>query len=80
MTTANLANFLIWCAVVNYAILIVWFVVLVAGKGKIHKIHSRWFQLTNEQFDGYMYQGMAVYKILVLVFNVAPFIALKIIG
>jgi len=80
MTTASIANFFLWCAIVNYTILIVWFVAMVAARDTIYKLHSRWFKLTEERFDGFMYLGMAIYKILVLVLNVAPFIALKIIG
>ncbi len=80
MTTATLANFLFWCAVVNYVILIVWFVAMLAAHDFVYKLHSRWFRLTEESFDGYMYISMAIYKILVLVLNVAPFIALKIIA
>jgi hypothetical protein len=80
MTTATLANFLLWCAVVNYVILIVWFVAMLAAHDFVYKLHSRWFNLTEATFDGYMYLSMAIYKILVLVLNVVPFIALKIIG
>ncbi len=80
MTTATLANFLLWCAIVNYAILIIWFAAMIVARDAIYKLHSRWFNLTDERFDAFMYLGMAIYKILVLVLNVAPFIALKIIG
>ena len=80
MTTTTLANFLLWCAIVNYVILIVWFVAMLTARDAIYKLHTKWFRLSEEAFDGYMYLGMAIYKILVLVLNVAPFIALKLIG
>ena len=80
MTTSTLANFFLWCAIVNYAILIIWFAAMLVARDAIYKLHSRWFRLSEERFDGFMYLGMAIYKILVLVLNVAPFIALKIIG
>lgn len=73
-----LKSFLLWSTLINYGILVLWFVVLIAARDTIYKLHSRWFRLTDEKFDGFMYLGMAIYKILVLVFNLVPFIALKI--
>jgi hypothetical protein len=44
------------------------------------RLHGRWFRLSEEHFDAIHYAGMAVYKIGVLLFNLAPYFALVIIG
>jgi len=39
-------------------------------------LHTRWFKLSVETFDAIHYAGMSVYKIGVLLLNLAPFAAL----
>jgi len=75
-----LGNFLLWCTILNYLILIVWFVAFTVAHEWMYKMHGRWFRLTNEQFDAIHYGGMAVYKIGVLLLNLAPLIALHIVA
>jgi hypothetical protein len=50
------------------------------GHAWLFRLHGRWFQLSEERFDAIHYTGMAVYKIGVLLFNLAPYVALVIIG
>jgi len=79
MTLNQWSGFFIWCTVINYGILMVWFVAILTCKGKIHRLHSKWFKLSDEQFDLVHYAGISVYKILVLVFCLVPAIVLKLI-
>ena len=73
-------GFLLWCLIANYVVLIVWFLVFVFWRKWLIKLHTRWFNLTPESFDIVHYGGMAVYKIGILLFNLAPFVALCIIS
>jgi hypothetical protein len=76
MTIYTLGNFLLWCTVLNYVILILWFVVFCLAHEWMFKLHTRWFRLTATQFDAIHYGGMSVYKIGILLLNLAPLIAL----
>jgi hypothetical protein len=76
MTAGTLRRMLIWCAVINYGILIIWFVAFVLAHGWMYELHSRWFRISIEQFDAIHYAGMAIYKVGILLFNVVPFLAL----
>jgi len=68
-----------WCAVINYVILILWFVVFFSAHDWLHDLHSRFgFRLSNEQFDMAHYLGMAIYKIGIMMFNLVPYLALRI--
>ena len=69
-------HILILCTLINYAILIIWFVVFKFAHAWIYGIHSRWFNISVETFDTLNYALMGVYKIGVLLFNVVPLIAL----
>ena len=70
---------LLWCAVINYGILLVWFVFFVLAHDWMYLLHSRWFRLSVEQFDMLHYAGMSVFKLGILLLNVIPWIALHIV-
>ena len=80
MSVTARIDFLVWCLVVNYVILLWWFGVFVFARGWMYRLHSRWFRISEERFDAIHYAGMAVYKIGVLLFNLAPLIALLIMS
>jgi len=80
MSLERTRNFLIWCTVINYAILLVWFLVFALAHDWMRRLHGRWFRLSDEQFDSLHYAGMTIYKIAILMFNLVPFVVLSIIG
>lgn len=70
---------LLWCAVINYVLLLIWFVLYVGLHGWLHRLWGRWFRLTAEQFDMLNFAGMALYKVGILLFNLVPFVVLYIV-
>lgn len=80
MNMMQLSDFLLYSLLINYGILIIWFVVFVFAKEWMKRLHGQWFKLSDQQFDAVHYGGMAVYKIGVLLFNLVPFIALKMLS
>ena len=72
--------FLLWCLVINYGILILWFLAFCFAHIWMLRLHGRWFHLSEERFDSVHYAGMALYKVGILLFNLAPYIALVILG
>jgi hypothetical protein len=67
---------LLWCAALNYAVLILWFLLYVLLRSWLHGIWSGWFQMTAAQFDVLNYAGMALYKVGILLLNITPLLAL----
>ena len=80
MSIETAREFLLWCTVINYGVLLWWFFVFRFAHGWIHRLHGRWFRLSVEQFDAIHYGGMAVYKVGVLLFNLVPLLALLIVA
>jgi len=80
MTIEGTRNFLLWCTVINYVVLLVWFLVFVFARDWIQGIHGRWFRLSREQFDALHYAGMSIFKIGILLFNLVPLVVLSILG
>lgn len=78
MTTDVLCTFLLWCTLINYGLLLVWFAVFALAHDWLYRFHGRWFRLQVEQFDAVHYAGMAVFKIGVILFNLTPLISLYI--
>ena len=79
MTITALRDFFFWCAIVNYGILFLWFLAFTYAHDSLYRLHAKWFKLSVANFDALHYSGMALYKICVLVFNAAPYIAVRMI-
>jgi len=71
---------LLWCTILNYGVLFVWWLCFLLAHDWMHGWHSQWFHLSREQFDAVHYAGMALYKIGILLFNLVPYIALRLVG
>lgn len=76
MDLAHLQSFLGWCTVINYGFLLVWFFVLLLASNWIIGIHSRWFDMEPASVRVEHYHLMGQFKLLILVFNFAPWLAL----
>jgi hypothetical protein len=72
-------SFFLWCSIINYGSLLLWFGLAWAGRDWLYRLWSRWFPLPREQFDVLNLAGMILYKIGVLLFNIVPCIALYLI-
>ena len=78
MSIDNLRRVLLWCTVINYLIILIWFVVFVLAHDWLYRFHGQWFHIPVEQFDMLHYAGMSIYKIGILLFNLVPLLALYI--
>lgn len=76
MSSIDPRQFLLYCTLINYLILLIWFAAFRFAHDALYRLHSRWFRIPVERFDALHYGGMAVYKIGVLLLNLAPLIAL----
>ena len=76
MTANEIKQVLLWCVGMNYTILLVWFGVFVYAHDWLYRMHARWFKLSVETFDALNYAGVALYKIGIILLNVAPLAAL----
>jgi hypothetical protein len=80
MTIEVTRAFLLWCTVIDYGVLVVWFLAFVFGHDWMMRLHGRWFRLSRDQFDALHYAGMSMFKIGIILFNLVPFVVLSILG
>ena len=74
MSIERVRKALLWCTVINYGVLLVWFLVFMLAHDWMYGLHGLWFHLSREQFDALHYGGMALYKIGILLLNLVPYI------
>lgn len=80
MTIEITRDFLGWCSVINMGLLLWWFMFFTLVHDLVYRIHSKWFKLSVERFDAIHYAGMAFFKISIILFNIVPYLALRIVG
>ena len=80
MTLEIIRDILAWSAVINIAFLLWWFLVFWMAHDWVYKVHGKWFTLSVEKFDATHYKGMAFFKMCIFMFNLAPYLALRIVG
>lgn len=68
-----------WCSLINIGLLIFWFAIFSLAHDWIYRLHGRWFSLSVERFDAIHYGGMALYKMAIILFNLVPYLALRIV-
>jgi hypothetical protein len=73
----TIRSFLAWCTVFNWVLLLVWWGFIVYAGDWMRKVHGKWFDLSKPTFDAIHYGAMAFFKILILVFNLIPYLVLR---
>ncbi|MCP3661780.1 MAG: hypothetical protein GY696_04675 [Gammaproteobacteria bacterium] len=80
ITLEVVQEFLGWCTVINAAMLSLAAIAIFLFRGPIVKIHSKMFDLSEEDLSRAYFQYIAQYKIIFMVFNFVPYVVLIIIS
>ena len=76
----DIVAFLLWCALGNYALLIVTFLASLWLRGPMRRIHQRWFALTDAQIDASLYAFLGAYKLAIWFFLLIPALVLHLMA
>ena len=80
MTVEVITAVLGWTTLINFALLAWWILFLIFAHDWTHQLHAKWFRLSSEQFDAIHYSLMGVFKMGVILFNLVPYLALRIVA
>jgi hypothetical protein len=80
MEINTIRTFFLWCTIINGAILIFAPLFCILARDWVCNIHNRLFKVSRETANMMLYSFIALYKMLWMVFNLVPYIALLIIG
>jgi len=73
----QISRFLLWCSIFNAAVLCAWFAAVTLARDWINRLVLRWFRLPQERLETIHYSGMVLYKLLLLFFNIIPYLAIQ---
>ncbi len=79
MTVEIIRGVLAWSAVINYALLILWFLIFSLAHDWLHRLHGKWFTISGEHFDAIHYLSMAFFKLCIFLFYLTPYLVLRIV-
>jgi hypothetical protein len=80
MDIQTLTRFFMWCTILNGSLLTIWTIAFIAAPGLVYRLQRPFFPMPRETFDVLIYAFLGFFKIIFLVFNVFPYVALLIIG
>ena len=80
MNIRTLTAFFKWCTIINGSLLVLSAIMFILAPDFIYSMQNQLFPISREFFDLMMYSFLGIFKIIFLVFNVVPYVALLIVG
>jgi len=80
MDIQTLTTFFMWCTIINLGLLILSSLVCIFFGDFSYRMNNRFFSIPREAFNVALVCFFGLFKIFVIVFNLAPYVALLIIG
>ena len=79
-TIESIRVFLGWCAVINIGLLTFSSILIIAIRGTASHFHGKMFNLDEKSLSQAYFNYLGQYKIAIIMFNIVPYFALKIMG
>lgn len=79
MDIQALTSFFMWCSIINIGMLFFLAFIYMLAPNLVYRLQSRFIPISRETFDVVFYSFIGFFKVVVLVFNVVPWIVLLII-
>jgi len=80
MDLQTLTSFFMWCTIFDGGLLIFWTLFCLFAPNLVYRVQSVWFPMARETFDVVIYSFIGAFKLLFIVFNVVPYLALLMLG
>jgi len=78
VTIQQLSDFLLWNLILNYSLLVIWSGMFLMARDWVYSIHIKFFDISKLAFNAFNYGGIGLYKMLIFIFCLIPYIALQI--
>jgi len=79
MTIEQVTAFLGWTTLINIVLLALMTVALIVAQERVTAIHAKLFSMDQASIKSQYFHFLSNYKLLITVFNLAPYLALRII-
>ena len=79
MTIDTFHNMLQWSTLISIVCMLIWLSLITFARNFLFRLYGSKLKISMEQFDVIHYSAITIFKILIVVFNIAPLLALYII-
>ncbi len=80
MDIQTLTRFFMWCTILNLGFLTLTSIACIFFADFSYRMNHKYFSISREAFNVVIVSFIGLFKIVVIVFNIVPYIALLIIG
>jgi len=80
MDIQTLTTFFMWCTIINGVLFFLAATLLMLAPDLVYRTQNKWFPIPRENYNVVIYSFLGLLKIVFLVFNLVPYIALLIVG
>ena len=78
MTIETITTFLGWCSIINIGLLLFSTIMMIVVRDFAIKLHSRLFGVNPAELPIIYLQYLGNYKIAIIILNIVPYLALKV--
>ena len=69
-----------WCLVINMVLYLTYVATMLGAREWLVRRHAKWFAMEPGQIRPILYQFLGTYKLLIIVLNFAPWLAMVIVN
>lgn len=80
MNIERVTEFFKWVTIINVALFMVNAILILLLRKTLFRMHGKMFGIAEENIAIVIYSWLGLYKIMILVFSIVPFVALLIMG
>ena len=80
MNIEHVTEFFKWATILNVSLFMINAVLIILMRKILCKTHGKLFGISEENISIITYSWLGLYKIMILVFNIVPFVTLIIMG
>lgn len=80
MNIETIRDFLGWCTLINFGVLLLMTTSLMLLRPMISRLHARMFGFNESLLPLEFYRFIAYYKMAVIIFNLVPYLALRVMA
>lgn len=80
MAIQTLTDFFMWCTIMNLTLMVFWSAIFLLAPDWVYRTQVKFVPVSREVFNVTLYSFLGLFKIIFLVFNLVPYLALSIIG
>lgn len=80
MDSPTLIQFLTYCTIIDGGLLLLWAGFCMLAPDTVYRLQNHFFPLPRATYDAIMYAFLAAFKVLFIMFNLVPLVALLVLS